>query len=215
MSKTTNYLGILALVMALVLSVAGSPLLAQISTGNIGGTVTDSTGAVLPGVEVTITNLDNGQSRLAITGDEGRYSSAQLAGGNYEIRAELAGFQAGVRRGFQLVVGQTAVVNFTMEIGSISEEVVVTGEAALVNTTSSTLSEHISEVQVHDLPLNSRNLVDLSLLTPGVVKLQTAPAEGSFKGPPALGFLWQEPVSTKPAIFWMEVMSPMPPEASV
>jgi hypothetical protein len=165
-----------------VLSVAGSPLLAQISTATIEGTVSDTTGAVLPGVEVTISNLDNGQTRLAITGDEGRYSSAQLATGNYEIRAELAGFQAGVRQGFRLLLGQRAVVDFIMEIGSISEEVVVTGEAALVNTTSSTLSEHISEVQVHDLPLNSRNLTELSLLTPGVVKLQTAPSGGVIQG---------------------------------
>ena len=182
MSKTTHYLGILALVMAVVLSVAGSPLLAQISTATIEGTVSDSTGAVLPGVEVTLTNLDNGQTRLAISGDEGRYTSAQLASGNYEVRAELAGFQAGVRLGLRLLVGQRAVVNFTMEIGSISEEVVVTGEAAMVNTTSSTLSEHISEVQVHNLPLNSRNLVDLSLLTPGVVKLQMAPSGGVIQG---------------------------------
>ncbi len=98
MSKTTNHLWILAFcLVAIVLSVGNSPLLAQISTATIEGTVSDSTGAVLPGVEVTLTNLDNGQTRLAISGDEGRYSSAQLAAGNYEVRAELAGFQAGVR----------------------------------------------------------------------------------------------------------------------
>lgn len=179
MSNNTNYLWILAFcLMAVVLSVAGSPLLAQGATGTLSGTVSDTTGAVLPGVEVTITNLDNGRTRLAISGDEGRYSTAQLAAGNYEIRAELAGFQAGVRRGLSLLVGQRAVVNFTMEIGSISQQVIVTGEAPLVNTTSSTLSEVITEVQVHDLPLNSRNLTLLSLLTPGVVQLRTSVSGG-------------------------------------
>ncbi len=186
MSKTTNYLGILALVMAVVLSVAGSPLLAQLGTERIQGTVSDSTGAVLPGVEVTVANVDTGQSRLSITGDGGRYSAAQLATGNYEIRAELPGFQTGVRRGIRLVVGQEAVVNFTLEIGSISEEVVVTGEAPLVNTTSSTLSSVISESQVHDLPLNGRNITVLALLTPGVVQLRTGITGGVTLGAPSV-----------------------------
>jgi hypothetical protein len=146
------------------------------------GTVQDTTGAVLPGVEITITNVDTAQARLAISGDEGRYSAPQLGIGNYEIRAELAGFQTGVRRGIQLAVGQQAVVNFTMQIGSITEEVVVSGEAPLVNTTSSTLSDVITEVQVHDLPLNSRNLSQLSLLTPGVTRIYTAITGGVTQG---------------------------------
>jgi len=140
MSKTTNNLGILALVMAVVLSVAGSPLLAQGATGTISGVVSDTTGAVLPGVEVSVTNVGTTQSRLVITGDEGRYSTPQLLSGDYEVRAELAGFQTGVRQGIRLVVGQQAVVNFSLQVGSISEEVIVTGEAPLVNTTNSALA---------------------------------------------------------------------------
>ncbi len=182
MSKTTNYLGILALVMAVVLSVAGSPLLAQGVASTISGKVTDSTGAVLPGVEITVTNVGTAQARLAISGDEGRYSVLQLSVGDYEVRAELAGFQASVRRGIQLAIGQEAVVDFTMQIGAITEEVVVTGEAPLVNTTSSTLSSVINEIQVHDLPLNTRDLTQLSLLSPGVNRIYTSISGGVIQG---------------------------------
>ena len=76
MSRKTNHLWSLAFcLVAVVLSLTASPLLAQISTATITGTVSDTTGAVLPGVEVTITNIDNGQTRLAISGDEGRIGS--------------------------------------------------------------------------------------------------------------------------------------------
>ena len=77
-------------------------------------------------------------------------------------------------------------MNFTLEIGSISEEVVVTGEAAPVNTTSSTLSDVINENQVHDLPLNSRNITPLALLTPGVVQLRTGITGGVTLGAPSV-----------------------------
>ncbi len=187
MSKTNNYLILLACgLVAVVLSLSAGPLLAQGGGGKIEGTVADSTGAVLPGVEVTITNVDTAQSRLSITGDGGRYSAPLLDTGNYEIRAELAGFQTGVRRGVRLVVGQEAVVDFTLEVGSISEEVVVTGEAALVNTTSSTLSDVINEYQVDNLPLNTRNLTQFALLTPGVVQLRSGVTGGVTLGAPSV-----------------------------
>jgi len=182
MSKTTHYLGSLALVMAVVLSVAGSPLLAQGATGTISGVVSDTTGAVLPGVEVTVTNVETTQSRLVITGDEGRYSTPQLLSGNYEVRAELAGFQAGVRQGIRLVVGQQAIVNFSLQVGSISEEVIVTGEAPLVNTTNSALASVIDQGQLADLPLNSRDLTQLSLLNPGVQQVRASISGGVIQG---------------------------------
>jgi hypothetical protein len=187
MSKTRNELTLLlCFLLAVVLSLSATPLLAQRGGAKIEGTVADSTGAVLPGVEVTITNVDTAQSRLAITGDLGRYSAPLLATGNYEVRAELAGFQTGVRRGIRLVVGQEAVVDFTLELGSISEEVVVTGEAALVNTTTSTLSDVINEFQVDNLPLNTRNLTQFGLLTPGVVQIRTGVTGGVTLGAPSI-----------------------------
>ncbi|MDA2934223.1 TonB-dependent receptor [Acidobacteria bacterium AH-259-D05] len=172
----------LSLMFVLLLSWGAPALFAQASTGTISGTVADATGGVLPGVEITITRVDTGQTRVAITGDEGLYNAPQLAVGDYEVRAELAGFQTSVRRGIRLLVGQEAVVDFTMQIGEITEEVVVTGEAPLVNTTTATLGEVIEEIQVHDLPLNSRNLSQLSMLTPGVTRLYTAISGGVIQG---------------------------------
>ena len=119
----------------------GTPsIYGQGSGGSISGTVSDATGGVLPGVEVTITNVDTGQSRFLVTGDEGRYNAVELSIGNYEVRAELVGFQTAVRQGVGLQVGQEAVINLSLAVGEISEEVIVTGEAPLINTTSATLS---------------------------------------------------------------------------
>jgi len=175
---------LLSLVVALTLS---SPsMYAQLRTGTVLGIVTDSTGAILPGVEVTANNVDTGQTRLAITGDEGRYRISLLDPGSYEVRAELTGFQTAVRRGLNVSVGQEILINLTLEVGAISQEVVVTGEAPLINTTSSTLSSVISEKQVHELPLNSRNLIELSLLSAGVVQARSASYTGETTSPAAV-----------------------------
>ncbi|MEE2822339.1 MAG: carboxypeptidase-like regulatory domain-containing protein [Acidobacteriota bacterium] len=180
-------MNIWCLVAMLVLCWSTPALYSQSATGAVSGTITDSTGAVLPGVEVSVSNLDTGQTRLAITGDEGRYNAPSLAvGDNYEVRAELPGFQTSVQTGIQLQVGQEVLVSLTLQIGEISEEVIVSSEAPLVNTTSSTISAVISEVQVHELPLNSRNLTQLSLLTPGVVQLRTGTTGGVTQGAPAV-----------------------------
>ena len=183
-ARTLRHLTCLAAVLLLTGGI--TPALAQGSTASISGTVKDSTGAVLPGVEITITNTATAQSRVAVTSDAGRYNAPLLQVGTYEIRAELTGFQTAVRKGIELLVGQEAVVNFTMGVGEISEEVVVSGEAPLVNTTSSTLSDVINEIQVHDLPLNTRDLTQLGLLTPGVVQLRTGVTGGVTLGAPSV-----------------------------
>ena len=178
----------MSILMCLMVALALSwpSMYAQLRTGSILGTVTDSTGAILPGVEVTAISVDTGQSRLAITGDEGTYRISLLDPGSYEVRAELAGFQTAVRRGLNVSVGQEILINLTLEVGAISEEVVVTGEAPLVNTTSSTLSDVISEKQVHELPLNNRNLIELSLLSPGVVQARASSYTGETTSPAAV-----------------------------
>ncbi len=144
-----------------------SSLLAQ--AGTILGTVQDETEAVLPGVSVTATNLDTNQSRTVISGDEGRYLVSQLPSGTYEVQAELSGFSTGVRRPITLTVGSQAVVDFSLSVGQISERVVVTGEAALVETTSAITAGLVSDRQIRDLPLNGRDFVQLALLQEGIV----------------------------------------------
>ena len=144
-------------------------LQAQQTTGTISGVVKDETGAVLPGVEVTSRNTGTEATRTAISDDEGRYRLPQLAPGEYELRAELAGFQTAVLQNISLSVGQTAVLGVTLQVGEISEQVVVSAEVALVDTTSGSVSALVDTNQIRDLPLNARSFVELAALQEGVI----------------------------------------------
>ena len=158
----------------LVFALTLSPAWAQVTSATVLGTVTDSTGGVLPGVDVTITHLDTNSVRMGLTDDTGRYRVPQLALGAYEVRAELTGFQTAVRQGLNLNLGQEAVVNLTLSVGSITEQVIVTGAAPLVETTSSEVSGLVDDRQIRDLPLNGRSFTELAVLQPGVVTARAA-----------------------------------------
>src|SRR5206468_310504 len=97
-------------------------------------------GAVLPGATVTVTNVETGIARTAVSGTKGEYRVPALAVGTYEVRAELAGFQMAVRNGITLSVGQEAVVELALQVGNVTEQVTVTGDAPLIETTSATVS---------------------------------------------------------------------------
>ena len=153
---------------AVILLLAVSVSLAQLPTATILGVVKDGTGAVVPGAALTARNTDTGQSRGTVSGEDGSYRFAALPVGNYEIRAEHAGFRAEVRSGLMLTVAQEAVVNLTMQVGAIEQTVAVTAEAPLVNTTGASLGGLVNEDRIADLPLNGRNFVDLTLLQPGI-----------------------------------------------
>ena len=129
------------------------------------GTVTDSTGAVLPGVTVTATNVESGNTFVAVTDERGNFR-LPVRIGNYRIVAELTGF-ATVNRTTQMLVGQTSVVNFQLAPSTLQETVTVTGETPLVNTATSSIGANIDPRQMSELPLNGRNWMDLSLLAPG------------------------------------------------
>src|SRR6266516_6668780 len=150
--------------------VLGSCLVfAQGSTATISGVVRDATGAFVPGVGVTAKQTDIGLTRTAVSDEYGGYKIQTLPVGPYELTAELPGFKQQVRRGINLVVGQEAVVNLTLEVGSAAELVTVTDEAPLVNTTLSSTSGLITEQQVKDLPLNGRSFDQLLALNVGIV----------------------------------------------
>ncbi|MBI4456050.1 MAG: TonB-dependent receptor [Acidobacteria bacterium] len=151
--------------------------LAQGTTASITGRVADESDAVVPGVTITITNLDTGVSRTAISDDAGRYRTPELEVGSYEVKAELAGFQTSIRRGIQLTVGRSAVVDLTLKVGEVSEQVTVTGEVSLVETREATLAGVVTTQSIGDLPLNGRDFVQLTLLEAGVanaIKASTA-----------------------------------------
>ena len=162
-----NYVQFFLLSFVLIGLVAGP--LAQGTTGSILGVVQDQSQAVLPGVTVTATSLETNQSRTAISDDEGRYRLPLLPVGPYEVQAELTGFSTEVRRPITLTIGSEAVVNFTLGIGALTERVVVTGEAPLVETSSAVTAGLVDAKKIRDLPLNGRDFVQLALLQEGVV----------------------------------------------
>src|SRR5260370_25032226 len=155
-------------VLGLVLFVAAVPLFAQSPTGTILGTVKDPSGALVVGAAVTAQNVEPGTSRSISTHGTGAYRLAALPVGHYDLRVERSGFKPTTQKGLVLDVGQEAVLNFALEVGSTSEEIVVSGEAPLVNTTTASLGGLVNEQKLAELPLNGRNYLDLVLLQPGI-----------------------------------------------
>ena len=142
---------------------------AQQTTGILQGRVVDETGGVLPGVDITARNRDTGITRVVISDDEGRYRLSQLSLGTYSVTAELAGFQAGVVQGITLSIVQASIVNITLRVGQISEQVIVTAEGSLINTSSASVGTLVDNQTITDLPLNGRDFIQLAALQAGVV----------------------------------------------
>jgi hypothetical protein len=161
------------------LFVASATIFAQLPTATILGVAKDSSGAVVPGVNLTARNVDTGQSRTATTESDGSYRFNALPVGNYEVRAEKEGFQTEVRSGLTLTVSQEAVINIALQVGSVGQTVSVTAEAPQVNTTSGSLGGLVDEAKVADLPLNGRNYADLTMLQMGVNQQVAGSAGGS------------------------------------
>ena len=157
-----------AIVLSLVLFVATVPVFAQLPTGTILGNVKDPSGAVVVGAMVTAQNVETGTSRSIVTNETGAYRLAALPVGHYDLKVESTGFKPTTQKGLVLDVGQEAVLNFSLEVGTTSEVVLVQSEAPLVNTTTASLGGLINEEKLAELPLNGRNFLDLVLLTPGV-----------------------------------------------
>src|SRR5436309_4422684 len=152
-----------------VTALASSPAWGQGFSAAIVGIVHDASGAVIPGVSVTAKHIESGLTRTVNTSETGNYSIPSLPVGAYELTAELAGFKQQLRRGITLAVGQEAVVNLTMEVGEIKDNVTVTEDAPLVNTTLSSTSGLVTKDQIKDLPLNGRSFLELMTLNAGVI----------------------------------------------
>src|SRR5256886_328702 len=155
---------------AIVVLIALQPCLAfaQTATATIVGVVKDASGALIPGVSITVKHTDTGQTRTAISSDSGGYKVALLPVGAYEITTTMPGFKQQVRTGINLVIGQQAVIDLTLEVGGAAEQITISEEAPLVNTTLSSTSGLITEQQVKDLPLNGRSFDQLLTLNVGI-----------------------------------------------
>jgi len=153
---------------------------AQVNTGTISGVVQDASGAAIVEAVVTVRHLDTGTVRTMPTDSGGRYIAPDLPLGNYEVQAQHPGFQTGVRSGINLTVGREEVVNLALKVGQISEKILVTGEAPLVEATTSAMSSLVDERTIRDLPLNGRSYDQLALLQPGVVTMGAGLAGAAF-----------------------------------
>ncbi len=156
---------------AVLTFVLAAALASQTITGTIQGTVTDASGAVLPGVTIRITNLGTNQARDTLTGETGSYVVPLLPVGKYEVSAELPGFKTGVKTGLELQVEQHLNLPFTMEIGQMSEKLVVTEAAPLVQADTSTVGNVVDSQRMVELPLNGRRFSQVALLVPAATTL--------------------------------------------
>lgn len=153
-----------------VLLATGTSLFAQAgATGTILGTVTDSSGAVIPGAAVTVTNTATGIEFKTTTSSAGDFQATALLSGPYSVSAEVKGFKKAVTTGLVLAVDQKLRVNFSLVPGEVSTTVQVSGQGVALDTDSTALSQLVSGRQVENLPLNGRNFMQLLLVTPGAV----------------------------------------------
>jgi len=143
---------------------------AQVDTGSLVGTVKDASGAVLPNVSVTATNVDTGVPTSAKTELSGNYVITPLHIGRYSVSVEVTGFRREIRKDIVLDVQQTIKLDFTLQVGSISETMEVSGAPPLLETESASLGDVVTSDTVELLPLNGRRYTDLAELTSGVSK---------------------------------------------
>src|SRR3954470_13899827 len=144
----------------------------QATTGVIEGTVSDQTGARVPGATVTLTNTGTNFTREVVTDVDGHFRGLLLPLGTYKLTVALAGFGSYVQEGITLAVGQTANVPVTLSVATLRQEVLVTADAPIVETTRSEKSTLIDSASLSSLPNNGRNFLSFMQLTPGVAIVQ-------------------------------------------
>jgi hypothetical protein len=142
---------------------------AQTYQGALRGAVRDAQG-VIPGAEVTLINEDTNAVRSAMTNEVGEYAFASVLPGTYTIRVSLPGFRTEERKGFRIGTQQSAVLDFMLEVGALSEQIIVTGEAPLVERASATQATSLDRDALQNLPIFGRNPFYAAISTPGVIQ---------------------------------------------
>lgn len=172
--------GVFIVVLGLIAVAYGGPdVLAQRTTANIEGTVTDPKGDVVVGAKVTARNVATNLERSVVTNESGSYSLPFLPIGTYDLTIEAPGFQTEVRRGITLQIEQTARLNIELRVGAPTETVEVTAAPPLTDTATPTIGDVIENRRIVELPLNGRNFIQLSLLAPNTVP-QNEGGNGGF-----------------------------------
>ena len=179
-SEITVRLIVLFALLATVFVFAAPKSMAQTVTGNL-GTVSYPGGGAVPNATVTVKNLETGISRSATTDNSGGFDIVSVPAGVYNVTATAQGFKAEVRENQTLTVGAVLRADLTLEIGTVEQQVVVTGEAPQVNTSNATISGLVDDVSIRELPLNGRDWIQLATIQPGVTTLDTA-SGGGYSG---------------------------------
>ncbi len=148
----------------LALTLVGATAWAQATTAQISGTVKDQSGAVLPGVEIAVTQTATGAKRTAVSNETGNYVLASLPLGPYMLEAALPGFKTYVQSGIVLQVGASPAINVVLQIGQVTDQVEVQANAALVETHSTGIGTVVDNQRILELPLNGRNVTELVFL---------------------------------------------------
>src|ERR1700761_6791465 len=157
------------LAIALCFSVFSLVALGQTTTGSIVGTVTDSSGAAVTGAAVTLTSTETGEAHSTTTDSSGNYQFVLLQPGVYKIDMEGTGFKHYTRDQIVVQVDQVFRVNAIMEVGAVSQQVIVTSQAPIMQTETASLGQVVAGKAVTNIPLNGRNVLALVALVPGVV----------------------------------------------
>src|SRR5207244_11076293 len=160
----------------LVFALAGGTAWAQATTAQISGTVKDPSGAVLPGVEVSVTQTATGGKRSTVTNETGNYVLASLPVGPYVLEASLPGFKSYVQTGIVLQVDGSPVINVVLQVGQTSEQIEVQADAALVESRTTAIGQVVTNQQVAALPLNGRDPHEVIFLA----ELAHYPSQGSM-----------------------------------
>lgn len=177
-NRRFGFSGIAAALAAALLLTTAPVASAQVATGMILGNVKDSSGASVPGAQVTATNVGTQFSRTTTTDAEGQYALQLLPVGDYKLEVELSGFKTFSQTGIVLEVGRSARIDATIEPGGISDTVVVVADASLVETNNASLSRTVSQNEVLNLPLVNRDLYALLSMTAGVTSNDSANSLG-------------------------------------
>jgi hypothetical protein len=168
--------------LVLLLLVAPGLALAQTSMGVVNGTVTDSTGAMVPGATVTLVSQTTGVPNERVTNEAGRFTFVNVRPGTYGLTVELSGFNKAQLAEFTVGVNETVARNVTLKVGEMTEIVEVTAESELLQTSTAELGNVIEEKVIRGVPLQGRNFTQLLLLTPGVNPVSTAQGPGANGG---------------------------------
>jgi outer membrane receptor protein involved in Fe transport len=179
--KRTSVVAVACLAMGLIAWPEAVTAQSQAAGGTIEGTVTDQSGAVLPGVTVTVRNTATGVARDTTTDATGLYRAPLLPVGPYEVAAAMSGFSTTRRPGLTLTIGQTLTVDIQMKVSGTQEEVTVTAEAPVIDPARTHQATTVGAVAVANLPVNGRNFIDFALTTPGVTR-DTRSGDISFAG---------------------------------